>query len=288
MLLGLVGALGASLCYGVASVLQAVAARSTTTSQGLDPRLLLRLARSWRYLLGLGLDGLGFVLSIVALRTLPLFAVQSIVASFLAVTAVLGAVLLRMPLTRRDVAGVAVVVVGLVLVGLSAAEDRPVPASATHEWGVLVAAVVLGLSAVPLARVTGRPGPVLLGAVAGLGFGVVGIAARMLADPLTIAGLLVDPAAYALLLGAAIALLAYPTALQRGSVTLATAPLVIAETVVPALVGISLLGDAPRPGWGPVAVAGFVLSVGGAVGLARHGEVLEAVPEGAASVEGGA
>ena len=60
------------------------------------------------------------------MRTLPLFVVQSVVASFLAVTAVLGAIFLKMPLTRRDRIGLGVVVLGLVLVGASAAEDRAV------------------------------------------------------------------------------------------------------------------------------------------------------------------
>src|SRR6476660_3983525 len=98
MVLGLLGAFGAALCYGVGSVLQALAARRTATVEGLDPRLLLRLLKSWRYLVGVGLDGLGFVLSIAAVRTLPLFVVQSVIASFLAVTAILGAIVLHMPL----------------------------------------------------------------------------------------------------------------------------------------------------------------------------------------------
>ena len=68
-------------------------------------------------------------------------------------------------------------------------------------------------------------------------------------------------------------MLTYSIALQRGSVTQATAPLVVGETVAPALVGLLLLGDHARPGWGWVAAVGFVLSVAGAVSLARHGEI---------------
>src|SRR4051812_2626385 len=108
MVLGLLGALGSAIAYGVASVLQALAVRRTTAAEGLDVRLLLRLARSWRYLLGLAFDATAFLLSLVALRSLPLFVVQSIVASFLAVTAVLGAVVLRMPLRRADKIGITV------------------------------------------------------------------------------------------------------------------------------------------------------------------------------------
>jgi len=273
MVLGLLGALGAAVCYGVASVLQALAARRTDTVEGLDPRLMLRLAKSWQYVLGLGLDGFAFLLSIAALRTLPLFAVQSIVASFLAITAVLGAIVLKMPLRRLDKIGVAVVILGLVLVGMSAAEDVAVAVPRAVSWGVLISAVVLAAAAFPLARLSGAAGAATLGAVAGLGFGVVAVAARILPSPMTVSGLLTHPATYGLLVGGAVALLTYSTALQRGSVTLATAPLVVLETVAPAAVGLLLLGDAPRPGWGWVAAFGFVLAVAGALSLARHGEV---------------
>jgi drug/metabolite transporter (DMT)-like permease len=282
MVLGLISALGAALGYGVASVLQALAVRRTAPAEGLDLRLMVRLSRSWLYLLGLAIDGLAFLLSLVALRSLPLFVVQSIVASFLAVTALLGALVLNMPLRRGDKIGVGVVIVGLVLVGMSAAEDRTVEAAGSVNWGVLVAAVLLVAVAFPLGRIQGAAGAAALGAVAGLGYGVVAVATRVLPAPLTVRGVLTDPATYGLLLGAAVALLTYSTAMQRGSVTLATAPLVVLETVAPAAVGVILLGDRPRPGWGEVATAGFVIAVAGALSLARHGEVQ---PE-TATVEG--
>ena len=84
-----------------------------------------------------------------------------------------------------------------------------------------------------------------------------------------------SPATYALAVAAAVAMLTYSTALQRGTVTQATAPLVVGETVAPALVGLLLLGDEPRQGWGWVATVGFAMAVGGAVSLARHGEITE-------------
>jgi drug/metabolite transporter (DMT)-like permease len=282
MILGLVCALGASLTYGIGSVLQAMAARQAPLAEGLDPGLLLRLLRSWRYVVGLGLDGLGFVLTLVAVQSLPLFVVQAMVASFLAVPAVLGALLLQMPLTRRDWIGLAVTVVGLALVGLSGADEKPVAISLAEQWWVLAAAVCLGVLAVPFGRWTGTRGAAALGAVAGLAFGATSVAARMLPDSLSIShplsslgDLLRRPSAYALVVAGAVALLAYSTALQRGSVTAATAPLVVGETVAPALVGLLVLGDRPREGWEIVAALGFALAVAGALSLARHGEVTE-------------
>ena len=273
MVLGLLGAFGAAICYGVASVFQALAARQTQAAEGLDPRLMLRLVHSWRYLLGLALDGFAFLLSILALRSLPLFAVQAIVASFLAITAILGAIVLRMPLRRADKIGIGVVVAGLVLVALSATEDRTVEADATEVWGVLIVAIVLAGLAVPLARLPGTVGAASLGALAGLAYGVVAIAARILPAPFTVVGLLTSPATYGLVVAGVLALLAYSTALQRGTVTQVTAPLVVLETVAPALVGVIMLGDRPRPEWDWVAAIGFVLAVAGAVSLARHGEL---------------
>jgi uncharacterized membrane protein len=67
-------------------------------------------------------------------------------------------------------------------------------------------------------------------------------------------------------------LLLYAMALQRGSVTVATSAVVVAETVVPAAIGITLLGDRPAPGRTSVAALGFAITVVGSLLLARYGE----------------
>jgi len=273
MLLGLIGAFSAAICYGIGSVLQAIGARRTHSAEGLDPRLLLRLLRSWPYLAGIGLDCVGFLLSIVALRTLPLFVVQAVVASSLAVTALLGTVVLHMRLGPRDVVGLIVVVVGLAMLAVSAAEGETTGVSPALNWGLLVAAVLLGVIAVPVARLQGAPGAAALGAIGGLGFGGMAVGARVLPDSWHPTVLLTDPATYGMAVSALVGVLAYSTALQRGTVTQATAPLVVGETIAPAAVGLFLLGDLPRPGWGWVAAIGFLLAVAGALSLSRHGEM---------------
>jgi hypothetical protein len=64
----------------------------------------------------------------------------------------------------------------------------------------------------------------------------------------------------------------YATALEGGSVTVATSAVVLAETLPPAVVGVLFLGDTTRPGLTPVAAVGFGLAVASAVLLARFGE----------------
>jgi hypothetical protein len=64
----------------------------------------------------------------------------------------------------------------------------------------------------------------------------------------------------------------YATALEGGSVTVATSAVVLAETLPPAVVGVLFLGDTTRHGLTPVAAIGFALAVASAVMLARFGE----------------
>ena len=114
----------------------------------------------------------------------------------------------------------------------------------------------------------------VLGAVAGLGYGVLAVAARVLPG-FDLHQLLRDPAAYALAAAGVVSFMLYATALEDGSVTVATAAVVLAETVPPAVVGIMYLGDHTRPGMGGIAVLGFSLAVVCAVALARFGETDE-------------
>ncbi|MCU0282860.1 MAG: hypothetical protein MUD13_03040 [Candidatus Nanopelagicales bacterium] len=272
---GLIAAAGIAICYGLATVLQSVGARRTQASDGLDPGLLLRLLRSVPYLIGLALDGAGFILTVVALQTLPLFVVEAFTAAALAVTAVAAAVWLKLPLSRGEWVGVGGVVAGLVMLGLSAGEDEQVALATWQQWLPLVAGIgLLGLTAVG-ARVPGRAGVAILGALAGLGFGLVGIATRTLQEPITVTGVLTDPSAYGIVVAGAVSLLALATALQRGSVTQATAAMVVAETVIPSAIGLAFLGDRIRPGYELIAGIGLLLAIIGAVALARLGELPE-------------
>ncbi|MYV70402.1 hypothetical protein GT043_31575, partial [Streptomyces sp. SID2131] len=118
-------AFASAICYGTASVFQAVAARAAEpgTGGGVDVALLWRAVRQWRYLAGLCLDGLGFVLQIVALRTLPIYVVGAALAASLAVTAVVASRVLRVRLSRVEWTAVAVVCAGLAMLALASGRE---------------------------------------------------------------------------------------------------------------------------------------------------------------------
>ncbi|MFE9633815.1 hypothetical protein [Streptomyces sp. NPDC006463] len=271
-------ALGAAVCFGTASVLQAMASRAVEpgTGSGVDPALMMRAVRQWRYLAGLGLDAVGFVFQIIALLHIPIYVVGAALAASLAVTAVVAARLMRVRLSRTEWAAVGVVCAGMLMLGLASGEEGTGEGSLALKLGLLAVAGLVLLVGAVAGRLPDGPRALVLGLAAGTGFGVVEVAVRLI-DGFSLAELR-NPALYALLLGGGAAFLLLTSALQRGSVTAATAGLVLGETVGPALAGVIWLGDRPREGLAWLAVTGFVVAVTGALALARFGEPPEPAP----------
>jgi drug/metabolite transporter (DMT)-like permease len=279
MLASLVAALVSALCYGVAAVMQAMAVRAASRRSAeaagkggqVDPGLLVRMLRQGLFLASLAIDLTGFIAQLVALRRLPIFAVQAIIASNLAVTAVFAALLMKMRLALREWLAVAGVVAGVALLGLSAGAEGAARVGSEFELGLIVAVIAVGLSGFAVARLPNPVRTLALGAIAGLGYAVLAVAARILPGfaPLQ---LIRSPATYTLAAAGIVSFLLYATALEGGSVTTATAAMVLTETVPPAVIGVMFLGDSTRHGLTAVAALGFVLAVVSALALARFGE----------------
>ncbi len=268
-------AFACAVCYGVGSILQSVGARRTaTTADVLDPRLLVRLATQAPYLVGMGLDLVGWLLSLVAVRSLPLFAVQAILVASVGVTAVLARIFLRVRVDRAQAVALVVLGLGVVLLAATAAPGKPRPVGST-------AAVLIALGILPTAlgcfwagRALSEGRAVLaLGGLSGLAFGGTALCARALEADHTLVDVVADPLSWALLVYGVVGMVAFAAALQRGSVTLAMAGQATAETVAPAIIGLTLLGDHARSGSGGIAATGFVLTVLAAAWLAAHSHI---------------
>ena len=280
MLLGLLAGLGSAAAFGVAAVLQALAARREPPTSGVDPLLLVRQLRHPSFLAAMALNLVGFVLHLLALRALPLFLAQALVSASVLFTAVLGARVLDAHLRRTELLAVGALVLGLALLTSSASTVGSAQPDAGARALLLLAVAAVAITGAAVARWHGPVGASLLGLVAGLGFAVTALASRVL-PALTPSVLVGEPAAYALVVGGPLATLLYTTALQRGAVLTATSTVVLGQTVVPALVGVLALGDRLRPGTWPLAVLGLALAVGSAGALARYDPrvlVLEAPP----------
>lgn len=245
------GAIG----YGVASVLQAVGAQH-------DPGML-RTLRQPAYLAGVALDLVAWLLSVAALRTLPVYQVQAVLAGSLAVTVVTARLVLRARLRTVDVAAVAVTVVALTALAAASGPQDPAPPPAATRLGLALAVVPVALAGWAVAR---RGSPNLTGAVAGLAFGGAALCARAVTWP---GPLLTEPLAWALACFGLTGTLLYAHALEHGQVGPVTALLWIVEVLAPSVAGVLLLGDDVRAGWAPVAVAAVAATVAAAAVLAH-------------------
>jgi drug/metabolite transporter (DMT)-like permease len=276
MLFGLLMALAAALCFGVAMVLQALGAqRHSPAADGSGLLGTVRAMVNLPFAAGLLLDAFGFVAQLIALRSLPLYVVQAALAGALAVTAVLGAAVLKLRLGRAEWLGVAGVCVGLAVLGATAgAEGHRQPSTAFH-WALLGAVVLIAAVGGFVWKLREPLRAAVMGTLCGLGFGVVGLAVRVLPSVTWphLGPLFSEPASYALLAGGAVSFVFMTEGVRGGRVTTATAAMVLGETALPAILGVVLLGDRTRSGMVPLAIAGFALAVAGALALARFGEV---------------
>jgi drug/metabolite transporter (DMT)-like permease len=283
MLASLLAALLSALCYGIASVMQAISVRAASRrtvpadepGQGVDPGLVIRMLRQGPFLASIAIDLVGFVAQLVALRRLPLFAVQAIIASNLAVTAVFAAWLMKATLSRREWMAVAGVVIGVGLLGSSAGAQGATSVGWAFQLGLIVAVAMVGLVGVAAARLPNPARTPLLGAIAGLGYAVLAVSARILPG-FAPQQLVRNPATYTLAAAGIVSFMLYAAALDGGSVTTATAGVILAETMPPAVVGVIFLGDSTRHGLTVPAALGFAMAVACAVALARFGAAGEA------------
>lgn len=270
---GVLVALFAAVCSGIAAVVQALAARAVPDSgRGVHVHLLLDLTRQWRFWLGLGLDLLSFAATFAALRVSPVFLVQTATSANLAVTAVVARRVLGTHLGRVEKAAVVAVCAGLVVLGLFAGHQGPSHGGLLLHVLLLAAVAVLAVAGHFAGRLPRHTAGAALGLLAGCGFGLTSLASRVI-DPTSIGSLAADPATWSLPLAGFLAFLFYATALQRESVTAATAGTVVGQTVFPGLVGLLVLGD--QVSSGILALVGFLVTIVGALTLARFGDVSE-------------
>lgn len=272
MVVGLGAALAAAVVFGTSSVLQAAAARTAPTAGGLDPRLLLVLLRRPTFVAALTLNLLGFGLHLVALRLLPLFLAQAGIAASLAVTALLAVRALGDRLGRWDWTAVAAICAGLAVLTAAAGATGAERADAAVDVTLPVATVTIAAAGAVVARCTGSWTVWALGALAGTGFATTSIAGRLLPG-FGVAELATAAVTYVLMIAGTLAFLLYSLALQRGEVTPATAPMIVLQTVSPAVAGVAVLGDQVRTGWLPAAAVGLAVTLVGAVRLARFEDV---------------
>lgn len=272
----LLAGLGAVL-YGIGSVLQAVGVRQSS-NRG---RGVVGAALQAAYIAGLGCDLAAWVFSLLALRRLPVFVVQAVLAGSLAVTAVLAAVTIGTALDRSDWYAIAAIVGALAVISASGGAERAVAPSTAVETGLVAGAFAMAV-AVFVAR-WWASAPVMAG-LAGLAYGGAALAVRVVPTASHLSGYLSEPLAWAVVGFGLAGTYGYTSSLENGDVGVVTAALWVVELVVPGLIGILLLGDHLRAGWAFPALLALAVAVGATITLARSTSAIGDEPVPAMSI----
>lgn len=275
--IGLIAGLLTALCYGVASILQSGAATSSPRTAGeVSGKGIVTVVTKLPYLLGLAIDGVGFILGLVAVQYLPLFLAESLFAASVGVTAVLAVIFLKLSLTRMEIIALVGLMFGLMLLAISARPDQAKPIPDWADWLLLGIAVLSALAAVVVPKLSEhRLGPALA-LVAGLAYAGVGVSARELRVPDPWWMLPTEPLVWAIIIFGVVGTAMFAAALQHSAVTTVSAIVFGLETTLPAVVGLLFLGDEARHGFFAVALLGFVICLMSAIALANKGELPEA------------
>ncbi len=260
--LGVALGLVSAAVFGVAAVVQAQAVRGFESSPDGLLGFVTRSLRDGRTMLVVAAYLVGFVLHAAAIWLLPLYLAQALVAMSLPVTA-LASHRVEDALPRSGWLAVGVVTLGLVLLSLGA--GSPGEAQTTVSFVVLL---WLGVAALGVASILGRrlSGPIL-GLLAGLGYAGSATSVRGIGMPVD--GVVVV-AALAVPVFGLVAFWLYSLGMHGAAVPSTTAAMIVAQTFVPAAIGVALLGDGVRDGWWPAVAVGLVLSTTGAVVLGRQ------------------
>ena len=267
MTLAWIAAFATALCFGVSAILEDRAAKQTPTEDLSTTKSGLAVTTRLPYLLGMGLSLFGWMLSLLALQRLPLFAVQAVGASSIGVVVVLHWALTREPVPRRQAILLITLGAGLIALAASAKPGGPKPVSGWFDVAIWIGIVCIGLIGALAMRTQGDRGAAVLGAISGLAYGGTALCARALETDHTLTAVLFDPLTIALLPLAGLGIALFASALQRGLVSVATACQHAAMTIVPAAVGLAFLGDEARAGLEWLAFAGFVLTLASVLGL---------------------
>jgi drug/metabolite transporter (DMT)-like permease len=268
MALGYLLAVLATLASGSGSILESMGVRRAGAYGGRSHDLIA-LRRQWLYLLGLGVDLLGFACAAAALHRLPLFLVQSMLAFSVGVTATISA-FTGARLRPSGWGALAVGATGLVLLGVSA---EPGPAQALPpqwRWILVGMAIPVAAIAVYSRRHNQVWATVALAFGAGVAYSVVGISARTLDLPDAAWRLVLEPAAWSIVLNGLAAAVVFAMALQKGGPTGVTAVMFTTNTALSSFVGLVYLDDHVRDGYTTAATTGFVLAIAGAIAVAHY------------------
>ena len=280
-------ALGAALCYAVASVFQQHAAVQAPAEDAFRVSLLVRLLGRPIWLMGMLADLAGFVLQFIALGHGSLVLVQPLLVCGLLFALPLGAAFShRRLLTAPEWFGSAVVVGGLALFLVDANPGSGVDNTSGRVW-VILAVATLGPAAVLLYGARRSGGALRATLTATAAGSVFGLSAALTK---TVSGLVVDSddglgallvhifttwQTYGLMITGLATLVLAQSAFQAGPLGWSLPALTVMDPVTSVIIGALAFHESINASAGAITLEtlGMLLMAGGVVGLGRSPNV---------------
>ncbi len=282
----------AALMFSLGTVLQQKVATEVPDDEAMKANLLVQLAKRPIWLLGIVVDGLGFLCQAAALHFGKLVVVQPLLATSVVFALPLGRWITKRRITRSDVLGALAVTGGLILFLVLADPQGGVKDATATGWiisGTIAAVVCLALVFISRGRPP-SPKAALLGMSAGIMFGFSAGLTMTVTDDLDegLVALITDWHLYALIVVGWISMTLSQASLQTGALAPAISTQMSLDPLVSIVLGVAIFQERIDDTFIEAAVAllGLALMILGLVILARsqaHDESAAAAPSAAAA-----
>ena len=243
----IVSALCAAICFALAAVLQQESTQTVSADKSLSLGLLADLLRRRKWLLGGAFMLSGFGLQALALSYGPIAVVQPIVMTELAFAIPLGILRLHRRAGRQEWAGIWCMIVGVSVFILAANPGGGIQEPSNSDW--IASLVPVGVVAVVCVLLgAARRGPsraMLLGATAGLAFGVLSVLTKALTYQLSyqLSRVLTSWQVYVAVAVGIAALVVSQSAYQAGPLAYSMPLVGVLEPLVAIVIGDTVLGE---------------------------------------------
>jgi len=261
--------------YGLAAVLQHRAAAQAAPDLSMRAGLLVALAQRPMWLVGNGLDGVGYLFQFLALRRGSLTLVEPLLVLSLVFALPVAARLDHRRVTAWEMGSTVVTAAGLALFLGVARPGLGHPRASVPAWVALSAVIAVVCAALVLGARGGSRSraAIMLAAGSGTAFGYVAAVTERTGHLLDggVAHTLAMWEPYALLVAATGALLLTQSAFHAGALRLSLPTLTVTQPLVAVAIGLAFFGEhVERHGLAPVAEAlGLIMVSVGVFALGR-------------------
>jgi drug/metabolite transporter (DMT)-like permease len=267
-LLAIIFAFGSAISYGIAIVLEQVGAKKVEPSKSLNPLQFIQFFKRWEYNTGLILDVVGLVLTLLAVRWLPLFLAQSIFASSLIFTVLINRYFYKKRIKPKEVKAIIIIIIGLCLLSFVAVPSKAHFPSLSFRLFLILAPILIAIVGLYLIRVkNNRHKPVIIAFIAGLSFSLTIIIERIIPISHPLYMILLQPLTLSLIILGVLGMLLFTKALQEGNINKINGAIYSIQIFTSAVFGLIFLGDSIKNGLWPVLFLGCVAVLAGTIWL---------------------